>query len=75
MKLSERLFRRSFGMRLKAARGREGMTQRELATDAGVDVSYVSLIENGRKLPSLDVLKRLCVAVDATPNGLMGWDR
>lgn len=44
---------------LAAARGRRGVTQRELARTAGVAQSTVAAIESGRRQPSVAMLERL----------------
>lgn len=45
--------------RLKA-----GMTQEELASKAKVDRTYISMLEHDKKSPTLDILFRLCQALD-----------
>jgi len=52
------------GKELRAVRQKAGMTQEELAFKAGVDRSYISLLENDRKSPTLDMLFRICDALD-----------
>lgn len=42
----------SVGTLIRAHRERAGLTQRQLAEAAGVTVSYISDVENGRKHPS-----------------------
>lgn len=42
----------SVGTLIRAHRERAGFTQRQLAEAAGVTVSYISDVENGRKQPS-----------------------
>jgi transcriptional regulator with XRE-family HTH domain len=59
------------GEELRAARRAAGMTQEELAFKAGVDRSYISLLENDRKSPTLDMLFRLCDALGARPSRLV----
>ena len=63
------------GERLLLARRRRGLSQGELAKVAQVDLSLISRIERGVK-PSLsvEVLGRLAVALDASPNDLLGWE-
>lgn len=39
----------AFGATLKACRERVGLSQAQLARDAGVDASYVNIIERGRQ--------------------------
>ncbi len=46
-------------MRLKA-----DMTQEELASKAKVDRTYISMLEHDKKSPTLDMLFRLCQALD-----------
>lgn len=51
--------RAALGLRLRAARTSLGLTQRLLAESAGISVTYLSDVELGRRLPTLDVLDRL----------------
>ncbi|MBL9092992.1 MAG: helix-turn-helix transcriptional regulator, partial [Planctomycetaceae bacterium] len=48
------------GKELRKAREEAGLTQEKLAFEAEIDRSYVSLLENDKKSPTLDVLFRLC---------------
>ena len=45
------------GKRVKQARLKADLSQRELAAQAGVTGSYVSLVEAGQRVPTLDVLR------------------
>lgn len=47
------------GKRVRELRGERGLTQIELAELMGIDRSYLSEIETGKKDPSLRVLKTL----------------
>lgn len=49
----------NIGLRLKALRTRQGLSQRRLARNSGVSNATVSLIENGRTDPSMGLLKRI----------------
>jgi DNA-binding XRE family transcriptional regulator len=51
------------GQELRGAREAAGLTQEQLAFRAGVDRSYVSLLEHDHKSPTLDMLFRLCDAL------------
>jgi transcriptional regulator with XRE-family HTH domain len=53
-----------YGHAIKMARTARALTQRELAERLGVASSYVSLLEAGKRRPSLDVLERVCAALD-----------
>ncbi|MFI8229132.1 helix-turn-helix domain-containing protein [Streptomyces sp. NPDC085900] len=55
---------RALGMRLRALRREAGLTGAVLAQRARVGQPTVSKVENGRMVPSLDVLDRLSRALD-----------
>jgi transcriptional regulator with XRE-family HTH domain len=48
-----------FGINLRRIRHERGFTQEELAYRVGMDVSYLSELENGRKEPCLRKLKEI----------------
>lgn len=48
-----------FGQKVRKVRKQRGLTQEKLAELAGIDYSYVNLIENGRRNPSLKVMAKL----------------
>jgi transcriptional regulator with XRE-family HTH domain len=60
-----------FGKVLKEAREAAGLTQEKLAFRAGLDRTYISLMERGLRSPTLDVLLRLCEALGILPSELM----
>jgi transcriptional regulator with XRE-family HTH domain len=49
-----------FGAELKKAREAAGISQEKLAFAAQLDRSYVSMLENDKKSPTLDTLFRIC---------------
>ena len=51
------------GDELRKARDKAGLTQEELAHRAGVDRTYISMLEHDKKSPTLDMLFRLCDAL------------
>lgn len=55
-----------FGERLKAIRREKGLSQGDLADRAGINRSYLSMIENGHSSPTLDVVERLAVGMGVT---------
>ena len=59
------------GLELRTAREAAGMTQEELAHRAQVDRTYISMLENDRKSPTIDMLFRLCHAMDASPSAII----
>lgn len=50
------------------------MTQEQLAAKAGIDQTYVSLIEAGKRHPSDDITKRLAKALGIAPSRLRFTD-
>jgi transcriptional regulator with XRE-family HTH domain len=64
VRLLELLYRR---------RKEKGWTVRDLAAAAGVSPSYVSLIENGHKIPDARTIERLGRALDIDPRLLSAW--
>ncbi|CAM3822744.1 helix-turn-helix transcriptional regulator [Kibdelosporangium persicum] len=65
-----------FGKRLRARRMAGGLSQKDIAGGV-VAPSYISLLENGERVPTLDVVVHLAAALDTTPGDLLGdesWD-
>lgn len=54
------------GQRLKSVRSATGLSQRQLARQAGVTNGLISMIEQGRSSPSVASLKRILDAVPMT---------
>lgn len=57
--------------RRRQALGRE-MTQERLAEKAGLSVSYISMIERGERMPTLETLAALAPVLGSTLPGLFG---
>ena len=68
----KRGFGTRLGSRLKAARLARGLTQEQLAHDVKATPNYLSAIERGQKLPTLDMLFRLAKALGQPPGQLLG---
>ena len=62
----------TIGSTLKLLRTASNLTQSSLAKDLNVTANYLSLVENGRKEPSLTFLKRFSKKLDA-PLGYFLW--
>lgn len=60
-----------FGRRLRHRRLELGLSQRQLAGDFTTP-SYISLLETGRRSPTLDVLVRLAASLDMPVDALSG---
>ena len=55
---------RLFGRRLKERRKALGLTQSQLFARTGINNGYISLMENGRANPTLDMILKLAGAVE-----------
>ena len=51
--------RHALGKELRILRQRRGLTQERLASQALLHPTYISMLENGRKSPTVDVLERI----------------
>jgi transcriptional regulator with XRE-family HTH domain len=54
----------NFGEKLRELRRERNLTQPELAESIGIEQSYLSKLENGKSLPSNDVLNRILEVFD-----------
>jgi transcriptional regulator with XRE-family HTH domain len=59
------------GDELRKARQTKKMTQEQLSFASGVDRTYISELENNHRSPTVDVLLRLCRAMDAKASKLI----
>ena len=59
------------GENVRHHRKLRGMTQEELALEAGMERSYVSDLERGTRNPSVRALGRLAVALGIKPSVLL----
>ena len=56
-----------FAEELHRLRLEAGLTQEQVAARASVSREYVSMLEAGKNVPTIDVFIRLCRAVSASP--------
>ncbi len=54
------------GEEIRKARQGKGMTQEELAFEAGISRNYVSLLELNEKSPTVEVWLRICDALEVS---------
>jgi transcriptional regulator with XRE-family HTH domain len=52
-----------YGKALKLARAARGLSQKELAERAGMDASYISLLESEKRVPTVTTLEALAKAL------------
>lgn len=63
----------SFGDKLREARKRKGLTQKELSEQIGVKHNSISNWEKDQNKPDADIIERMCRVLDVTPNHLWGY--
>lgn len=49
----------NWGKAIRIARAARGFTQGELSERAGIDKSYTSMIENGKRVPGIKTLEKI----------------
>ncbi len=74
MKANKEKLLSAIGKRIHDVRKLHGLSQAELAEKADLSVVYISNIESGKKNFSVDVLIRLCVALDISSGFLLCLD-
>jgi transcriptional regulator with XRE-family HTH domain len=62
---------RHFGDSLRAERKQRGLTQLEISSKARLSLTYIGEIERGKRMISLDTLRRLAGALDLTSSELL----
>ncbi len=61
------------GERINIERKKKSMSSETLAKACGVSRSYITLIENGKRLPSAKVLPKIAAALDIKTNVILNW--
>jgi transcriptional regulator with XRE-family HTH domain len=64
--------RSAFGALLKELREERGLSQAQLALESELDQTFVSLLERGRRQPTLATLFALCDALRVEPDVVVG---
>lgn len=61
-----------FGQKLRKIRRLKGISQRDLASEVGVDFSYISKVENERlPPPSAETIEKICKVLDVPIEDLL----
>jgi len=56
---------------LRELRKKKDLSQQELATDCGLDRTYISLLERGQRQPTLGTLFRLAEVLEVSPSWIV----
>lgn len=62
-----------FGDNLYTARKKCDLSAKELAKACGISRSYVTLIENGKRLPSKKIIPKIAEALNLKTNVVINW--
>ena len=69
--LNDKYSGQHFGARLRELRTRKGISLQRLADDIGVLRNYVSQLESGDKMPSMDTFIRIANILEVTADELL----
>ena len=58
----------TFGDLLRTFRNQRGLSAREMSLALGQNVNYINLIENGKRLPSMQGFFSICEYLDLQPS-------
>ena len=61
----------TFGINVRELRTQAGLTQLELAHESGLDLSYISDLELGKRNPSLRVMLKLAAGLSCDMGALL----
>jgi transcriptional regulator with XRE-family HTH domain len=60
-----------FAANIRRLRAQKGLSQKALAEDVGISVSYVSMLEHGQRSPPLETIERMARALKVRPAALL----
>lgn len=63
--------KQSLGSRIREARQKLGLSQRRLAEEAGVGEMYLSEIERGLKMPSMNIFLKIITALNVSADYIL----
>lgn len=63
----------TLGKQLTAERKKQGLSAEALSLACGVSRSYITLIENGRRLPSSKVIPKIASALNLKTVTVLDW--
>jgi transcriptional regulator with XRE-family HTH domain len=63
--------RRNIGTIIREKRIEKGIPQSELCSDAKITQTFLSLIENGKRIPSQEVVNKIAMVLKEDPKNLL----
>lgn len=64
---------KSFGEQLREERKKQELTVQKVAEACGTSHSYITLIENGRRLPGRKIIPKIAVALHLKTTVVLNW--
>jgi transcriptional regulator with XRE-family HTH domain len=61
-----------FAGNVRRLRSKKGLSQKALADNIGISVSYVSMLERGQRSPPLETIEKMARALKVSPAVLLG---
>lgn len=61
----------NIGKALKLCRTQKGMTKTKLAENSNISVSYLTLLEQGKREPNISTINEICKALQIPPSILI----
>ncbi len=61
-----------FAGNVRRLRSQKGLSQKALADNVGISVSYVSMLERGQRSPPLETIEKMARALRVAPTALLG---
>lgn len=62
-----------FGKKIREERKRQGLTVQTIAKACGTSRSYITLIENGKRLPGKKILLKISIALNLPIPVVLNW--
>ena len=62
---------KAFGKALRVLRDKKGISQEALALESDLDRTFVSLLERGKRQPTLGTLFKLAHTLDCSPSDMV----
>lgn len=70
-RIQSKIVRNLAGLAIRYHREEKDISQEELAARAGISRTYLSLVENKKRIPSFDLLKKIASCLDETVTELI----
>ncbi|MCD6564383.1 MAG: helix-turn-helix transcriptional regulator [Bacteroidales bacterium] len=63
--------KQAFGIVLRDTRIKAGISQEKLAFDCNLDRTFISMLERGKRRPTLDTIFKISKSLDTTPSKII----